>query len=527
MHVLGDTTRIRRLDPVPPQPWLLDPRGGVTLKGARNEVLAFQLVLRREHNRPMAEPVISLPPLSGPGPVPLQAELFRARTLRVLQQSSASYGLASLGPGEYPDPLEPLVGPLRLARGNNHVWVDLHIPATASAGTHHGQVEVKFPYQAYRLPLTVEVADITLPSTGRQLLMVYYLPQLLSAAAGVRGQALHHLERECHQLVQAHGAFLVYDTGLPRLDRYLPMMRGDLYQDGPARGQGAPYWPVPLDASDKQGVQRLATAFMGWFQRQELSTQPFAYLADEPQSLEAYRQILRRAAWVKAAPAPGHRLPIFVTEQVSPEDPSWPSLVGAVDFWVSGDNFPEPAASRRDTTKERFFTYNGRPPHSGSQLLDAPGTDLRSWGWIAHLFDMDSWFLWQGTYYRDIYNDGPEVNPLTQALTYDRRRVGKGYQLGNGDGVLIYPPPPGHKSPLGSTRLKAIRRGVQDRLYLQLAHGCGKGKKAMVIARQLIPRALGQAAEQQPPSWPEAEGPWEVARHKLMDLVSDCDAVED
>ena len=522
MHVLGDSTRIRRLDPVPRQPWLLGPSREVTLKGARNEVLAVQLVLRRESPRPMAEPVITLPPLTGPGPILLQAELFWARTLRVRQQSSASYGLASLGPGEYPDPLEPLIGPLRLARGNNHIWIDLHIPAAASPGTYRGLIEVKFPYQTYRQPITVEVADVTLPAAGRQLVMVYYLPQLVGAAAGVQGQALNRLEREYHQLAQAHGAFLVYDTGLPRLDRYLPMMRGDLYKDGPARGQGAPYWPVPLDARNKQGVQRLSTAYMRWFQRHGLTTQPFAYLADEPQSLEAYRQIRQRAAWVKAAPAPGNQLPIFVTEQVAPEAPGWPSLVGAVDYWVSGDNFPEPAASRRRTTAERFFTYNGRPPHSGSQLLDPPGTDLRSWGWIAHRFDMDSWFLWQGAYYRDIYNDGPVVDPLTHAGTYDRRRGGKGYQLGNGDGVLIYPPPPGHKGPLASMRLKALRRGVQDRLYLELAGRCGKGEQAMALARELIPRALGEASEQQPPSWPQAEEPWEKSRHKLIEMVSGC-----
>lgn len=522
MHVIGDTTRIRRLDPVPPHPWLTGPTGEVKLTGARNEVLAFQLVLRRQTDRPLAEPVVTLPPLTGPGPVRVQADLFRARTLRVRQRSSASYGLTSLGPGDYPDPLEPLVGPVRLARGNNHIWVDLHIPATAEAGSYRSVLEVKFPVQSYRLPVNLEVADVTLPAEGRQLVMTYYLPQLVGPAAGVQGEALHHLEREVHALTQAHGAFMVYDTGLPRLERYLPMMRGEQYRDGPAKGQGAPLWPVPMDAPDREGVERLATAYMKWFQQRGLTTQPFAYLADEPQSLGDYQRIRQRARWIKSAPTPGDKLPIFVTEQVIPQDPSWPSLLGSVDIWVSGDNFPEPAATRRSETRERFITYNGRPPHSGSQLLDAPGTDLRTWGWIAHRFQMDSWFLWQGAYYRDIYNEGPEADPLASAETYDRRRVGKGYQLGNGDGVLIYPPPPGHVSPLASTRLKALRRGVQDRSYLVLAGRCGKTTEARAISRRLIPRALGEASEQTPPSWPESEERWEAARQELIKLVTGC-----
>ena len=537
MHVLGDTTRVRRLDPVPAQPWLRGATGQVMLTGARNEVLAFQLILRRETDHRLGEPVITLPPLVGPGEIRVQAELFHATHVRVRQRSSASYGLASLGPGDYPDPLVPLVGPLRLARGNNHVWVDLHIPAKARAGTYRGEMAVKFPYQLYRLPIILKVVDATLPSSGRQLVMAYYLPQLVGPAARVEGEALLELERACHRLAQAHGVFLIYDTGLPRLDRYLPMMRGDLYPDGPARGQGAPYWPVPVDGRSRQEVQRQATAFMTWFKGRGLATRPFAYLADEPQSLEDYQRIRRRASWIKGAPPPGNTLPVFVTEQVLPEQPSWPSLVGSVDIWASGDNFPEPAASRRKRTSERFITYNGRPPHSGSQLLDAPGTDLRTWGWVAHRFKMEAWFIWQAAYYRDIYNGGPDMNPLTWAETYDRRREGKGYQLGNGDGVLLYPPPPGYgeplhpvttrrvggrRTPLASTRLKAIRRGVQDRLYLELAGRCGKAREAAAISRRLIPRAMGEAQEQEPPSWPEQEQPWEAARRELIRLVAGC-----
>ena len=349
--------------------------------------------------------------------------------------------------------------------------------------------------------------------------MTYYLPQLLQAQTGLKGPALLKLERAYHRMAHAHGAFLIYDTGLPRLERYLPMMSGSLYEGGPSPGQGAPYWPVPLDARDRLGVQGGAAAAARWFQSRKLTTRPFVYLADEPGSEEDYRRIIQRAAWIHDAPPPGNTLPVLVTEQVEPEHPSWPSLAGSVDYWVSGDNFPEPARTRRRTTADRFFTYNGHPPHSGSHLLDAPGTGLRTWGWIAHRFDMDMWFLWQGAYYRDIYNKGPARDPHLTAGTYDRRLQGKGYQLGNGDGVLIYPPLPGQAAPLASMRLKALRRGVQDLLYLRLASERGHGDRVEELLSRLVPRVMKEAKDG-PPSWPEQEAPWERARMRLIDLLT-------
>ena len=55
-----------------------------------------------------------------------------------------------------------------------------------------------------------------------------------------------------------------------------------------------------------------------------------------------------------------------------------------------------------------------------------------------------------------------------------------------------------------------------------LAGRCGKTDEARAISRRLIPRALGEASEQAPPSWPESEQRWEAARRELLKLVAGC-----
>jgi len=70
-------------------------------------------------------------------------------------------------------------------------------------------------------------------------------------------------------------------------------------------------------------------------------------------------------------------------------------------------------------------------------------------------------------------------------------------------------------------RLKMIRRGVQDRQYLLAVQRCGQGKQALSIARQLIPRALGEARGCAT-AWPRAEEPWDQARLRLLTLLERC-----
>ena len=126
-------------------------------------------------------------------------------------------------------------------------------------------------------------------------------------------------------------------------------------------------------------------------------------------------------------------------------------------------------------------------------ILDTDGVALRTWGWIAYRYGIELWYAWEGLYFSDRYNGGAPTAVFEQAITFDERRKG-GEDFGNGDGVLAYP------GPLPSLRLKALRRGLQDRLLLLELERCGGGKEARAIAEKLVPRALGEA--EVTPSWP-------------------------
>jgi hypothetical protein len=144
-------------------------------------------------------------------------------------------------------------------------------------------------------------------------------------------------------------------------------------------------------------------------------------------------------------------------------------------------------------------------------ILDTSGVALRTWGWIAFRYDVELWYAWEGLYFSDRYNGGGPTDVMRNPLTFDQRRKG-GDDRGNGDGLLAYP------GPLPSLRLKALRRGLQDRLLLRRLAACGGAAFARALARRMVPRALGEARGR--PSWPDDEPAWERARLELLDLAA-------
>ena len=80
-----------------------------------------------------------------------------------------------------------------------------------------------------------------------------------------------------------------------------------------------------------------------------------------------------------------------------------------------------------------------------------------------------------------------------------------------GDGLLVYP------GPLPSLRLKALRRGLQDRLLLRQLAACGAREEEQRIVRQVVPRALGEGRADA--SWSISEESWEQARRQVLDAI--------
>ncbi|HEX9101495.1 MAG TPA: glycoside hydrolase domain-containing protein, partial [Polyangia bacterium] len=250
---------------------------------------------------------------------------------------------------------------------------------------------------------------------------------------------------------------------------------------------GTRYWPVRV-------ADERARADADFWERRfaALPQTPFATTVDEPRDATA------RAEARRLGEAMGKHAKLLRVVTAAPS----PDFGDAIDVFVSPASRPP-----------HRWTYNGAPPSAGSLVIDSDGTALRTWGWIAARYDVELWYAWEGTYYADRYNGGGPTDVLDDPLTFDQRRKhARDADWGNGDGVLVYP---GAGGPWPSLRLKALRRGLQDRALLGALARCGAGD---VVAREthaLVPRALdeGKGAA----AWPSDEAPWEAARARLYD----------
>ncbi len=482
VQVVGDTVKRRRGEVPPAHSALFDGRA-VRLRAARGEVLGLQVLLQRTGTRR-----VSLSIAAPPGAVAV--EPFEVGFLDVTEPSSpGEYGHSS-GFGAYPDILRPARGAVA---ADDQVFFDVRVASSAPPGRYRGELVAgpdRFPVE-----LTVEPIEVHIEL--EPWVWVWFKTRELAREHGLPdqdGPKLLALERAYSDLFRRHGCLLASDYFPDRLARRLHLLTPDVR-----------YWPVALSKDDTAAMARQAAEWLEFFRgRPQL---PFTFTIDEPKGHE--RELVRQHGEVvhRAGGGPD-TLPFMVTDAAAP------IYRGAVDVFCSPLSIPPPPGW---SPRTRFWTYNGAPPRAGNMTIDKPGTALRTWGWIGARYGVDLWFAWEGMYYRDRYNAGPDAPPtdvLRNPLNDDERRSG-GVDWGNGDGLLMYP------GPLPSLRLKALRRGLQDRLLLRRLAACGPeaSGEAAALARLMVPAALGAVAEDAPQTWPDDEVAWEAARQDVLDAI--------
>ena len=542
-----------------------------SVQGARNEFVAFQVILNSGSDTPEVSVQVSDLGMGEQSISRGHVELFREHYLNVTSIPDEKW--VTLGPGEYPDPLIPFVdpetgravgAPFDLIAGRNQpIWVDLYIPPDAQAGEYQGTISILSGGSVIKkLKLRLNVWDFTLPDKQHLNGWVQlYLTRFLKGENLVVGnETFRQMLNQYIVMGQRHrfdfndgwdlrprvkwnvetGEILKIDwTEYDRI--YGPVL------DGSLTGTPPRVWCLPVrewwglqgefgfsiqDQSPLRVFGEASTRAIEAYTREITAhfeekgwplENTFIYVFDEPTHKlyypEIYLVISKYAEAVQRAS--GGKIRFLITDapyvwDFKQSNKHKEQLTDHVDIWASSAKTYIPSIAQKHQARGRdFWFYQAQPPFVGGSGINYDGLALRSWPWIAWKYRVDGIFLWAGNF----WNEDPYRNP---------RNWNNHIQ---GNGVMFYPGNQLHsigipdiRGPVSSFRMKAWRRGMQDYEYMWLLKQIGKEKEADRIVDSVVPSALNHGGNipywedplwAQPGSWSHDPDGWTEAREKL------------
>ncbi|MFP4058619.1 MAG: DNRLRE domain-containing protein, partial [Candidatus Brocadiia bacterium] len=475
-------------------------RRRVRLCAARNEFVAFQLVLRgqaREVNWALA-----LPLAGGKQPAGTVHELRYVKSKR----------------GPLPDPLVPLRGPMAVPsakeapEGQRHAafLVDVYVPHGFPAGRHQGVLALSAGGEKLTVALELEVWDFTLPD------YLSFVPEMnsygLPAPPAERGYyRLAHAHRTClNRLPYSQSGSVDY---APRWDgerlewtawdaHFGPYLDGSAFADLPRSGVPLDTFYLPLHENwpssvfenyngsywaDRAFPPAYRRAFVGaarqiarhveakgWhdthfqcylnnkssYKRRGWSRGSSPWLLDEPASFQDFWALRWFATAFHEGVAPA-RDKARIGYRIDISRPQWERdfLEDVVDYYVCGGAFRRYRRMVLDRQRRNGMLIW---EYGSSNAIEESNVQPAAWCLSAWCLGADGVLPWQ-----TIGREASWTTADTLSLFYPGGAVGR-------------------RESLPSVRLKAYRRGQQDVEYLVL------------LARELgAPRwAVGRAARQ-------------------------------
>ena len=501
--------------------------GVVTVSGAANEWVAFQIVLRSDLTADRVG--VEIDGLKGGGRRigPENIRLFRQHYVRVKEPTPRR---GSTGGGFYPDPLIPFYDPygesgeevalpLTLERKKNlPVWVDISIPPGTPSGEYAGTIRVTRRGETVReLELKLEVWDFELPA--KKTLRVFFD---LYSTRWARGEGLPFALEERTWEVLSRYELMAHEHGFSnghwglmpdniaadgpvdwtRYDRYLgAVIDGSLFDNGAPPA----CWELPFPENWRPGEAVLRNytreVVRHWEARGWDLGKAFAYVWDErgPSDREVieYGRIIREES--------AGKINYFYTHGPHPD------LYGLVSWWAPRASQYDPEAMRgRQGLGEKGFFYHGDEPSVGLMCLDAIGLAFRTWAWMAWKYRTDGFFGWAANF----WGKSPYLDPVS--INQD-----------NGNLYVYYPGAqlptigyPAVKGPVASFRMKMVRRGIQDYEYFLLARKLGLNPDGLVDS--IVRRGLGETGAYgiDPAAWSRFPEEWYRVRDALGGMIS-------
>ncbi len=516
------------------------------LFGARNEIIAFQVILVGGEQKTAKVQVLldSVGPIRNEGLstdpdryfIGRRIELFKQHYLNVTRRSrtrQSPYQLPSAAEemtGWIPDALIPLPENSSLsveARKNQGIWADIYIPRDTTPGVHQGTLQIMVEGKPCTLPactiaLELEVLPQTLPDDSYIKTMLWFsgsdndldcMPARYFKNPDNTSQAQREALRARHfKLARRHSVTMFLGADKEPTEPLRRRITGEAFSreagyEGPGQERAQAIYSIHTYGGELNSAQ--AQMWSSWFKKHGPQVTYFLYTVDEPPPKDFPRvnDIARRARPV----------PSFTTASYQPDLD--------VDIYTSGtETFSVQAAEAARAKGKQVWIYNGWRPFSGSFMTDDSAVALRVNAWIQYKYHIPVWYYWEATYYKDFQGKRGQINVWKDPQTFSNR-FGDKYI---GDGLLMYPgrdmlfPEEDHgfDGPLPSIRLKNWRRGIQDVEYLVLAAKAGHEDFVNKLVQTLVPRALADETKADAPvSWPDDGEKWFKARRALATLL--------
>jgi len=470
----------------------------VSISAARNEHEAFQIVV----TGPATGVRATAADLVGPASLS-DIRLYRAALIH-LRNPSALDG----GTGWWPDALVPdvdeLVGerrnafPFDVPAGESRaIWVEVHVPKAAPAGTYEGSVRVTWGGGEATVPVSLRVWPFSLPSTASLKSAFGFSWGGIPGAHGLSaGDAFSRLRARYGELGLSHRVSLSkVDVGV-----FSPEHMGQYF--GPALDGTGP--------GDLAGAKLTAFELIGnandwarYFAGRGWSDRLFQYTCDEPPLTCQWSDIPNRARVARAA-SPAIRTLVTTTLQEAEEH----GVADDIDIMVPVVNFMHDRSGRfagnqrakydgflAGSPRRELWTYQSCMSHDCGGTVDfgnPTATDRYYTGWPSYMIDASAvrnramqWIAFQLRVTGELYYE------TVMAYSHDPWNNQWDFS-GNGDGTLFYPGTPAKIGgathvPVASIRLKQIREGMEDYEYLKLVSDLGDARLAREVAAGLFP----------------------------------------
>jgi hypothetical protein len=532
----------------------------VKIFGARNEIIAFQLIIEADQSG-IERLTVALPQLiqksghlkisyTAPAADPTNylarpIQIFSVNYMNVEVPSHAEwvYNVGSPAAPKDPTGWKPVqlipenaragLGgfPLRVGGGlNQAVWIEVYTDRNLPAGLYSGTITVDADGRKQTIPIELELFDFKLPDQNSMHAMVYYeslQPKLYQG---------RDLDQQYHRFAHRQRIELVQGYDIASASAALGRFDGSDFTkakgyEGPGLGVGNRILPRTFYGpgktfDERASAWREAASWMTFLQQKLPNAITFLYLPDEPRRSE-YNYIRQLAENIHSNPGPGKALPTFVTKHYVKE------LDGAIDIWDTGPLGYDIARANEERERGRkYWIYNGGRPAAGAIVIDAPATDPRATIWACFKHGIDNYFYWHGVHWQHNRQKTGErkQNVWANPITFDNRGQpnkpvdDQGYI--NGDGVLIYPGEDklhpdqdrGIPGPISTVQLANFRRGLQDHQYLTLARKLKLDAVIDEALRSVVPRVFSDSGPAV--GFSEAGNDYERARYKLAQAIA-------